>query len=188
MAGYDPNLSGNFVIIIATNNSFGFGIDWDEDGVLDGSEDFKYELYDSNDPDTEKNEFHRMSGGAAIAYHISALEFAYAYDADGDGDNDTAGGQTIWAIPNGLNWFNLDSNNDGDIDINDTQGGTDTLTNVDLKDIRAVRVWVLVRASKTDSEYTNQNIYVVGGTHFTPNDHYRRILGMTTVKLRNAGL
>ena len=188
MAGYDPSSSGNFVIASATHDSFEFGIDWDEDGVLDGSEDFKYELYDSNDPGAEKNELHKMSGGAAIAYNISALEFAYAYDADGDDDNDVAGGQTIWAVPNGSNWFNLDSNNDGEIDINDTEGGIDTLTSVDVDDIRAVKVWVLVRSSKTDSEYTNTNTYIVGKKHFTANDHYRRVLGMVTIKLRNAGL
>ncbi len=207
MAGYNPTLNSpnKFTIVSATHNSFEFGIDLDEDGNLDdGSDDngsdpndprenYKYELYDSNDPGSGKNELHKMSYGNAIAYDISALEFAYAYayDSDGSGsvdefdDIDSDAGGVIWAVPNGGIWFDLDTDNDGDIDINDTQGGVSTGRPVVFGDIRMVRISLLVRSSRTDGSYFNKNTYIVGSVRFVANDHYRRKLGTSIIRLRN---
>lgn len=184
MACFDPNQSGNFSITNAAADRFEFQYDRDHYGFLDSNEDFAYELYPTSDSDPSK--LHKRSGGSAIAYNIDELRFAYAYDADGNPGVDTEGGEIIWAVPSGVGtWSNLDTNNDGKIDTNDTAGGSDTGTSIDLSDIRAVKVWVLVRSSRTDSTYTNTNTYVVGDLHLTPGDHYRRRLGRTTIQLRN---
>lgn len=186
MACFDPEQTGNFSITNATADRFEFEYDRDSDGALDSNEDFAYELYPTSDPDPAK--LHRMIGGNAIAYHIDELGFAYAYDTDGNGSVETAGGEIIWAVPDGGTWFNLDTNNDGKIDTNDTAGGSNTGTVVDVSDIRAVKAWVLVRSSRTDSTYTNPDTYVVGDRRLTPGDHYRRRLGWTTIQLRNKSL
>jgi type IV pilus assembly protein PilW len=186
MACFDPKQTGSFTITNAAADRFEFQYDRNSNEVLDSNEDFAYELYPTSDSDPTK--LHKRSGGSAIAYNIDELRFAYAYDADGNGSIDTAGGEIIWAVPNSGTWFNLDTNNDGKIDTNDTAGGSDTGTSFDQSDIRAVKVWVLVRSSRTDSTYTNPNTYVVGDLHLTPGDHYRRRLGRTTIQLRNKPL
>ncbi len=184
MAGYDPDQTGGYGITTAAVDN----LEFTRDDGSGGTETIDYSLYDSNDSDSEANELQRKSGGTAIAYNIDELQFAYAYDSDGDGDIETQGGEVIWAVPNGGNWFNLDDNNDGVIDVNDTEGGANTGTSVDISDIRAVKVWILARSSRPDSTYTNPNTYVVGANHYTPSDNYRRRLSETTIKLRNAGL
>ncbi len=184
MAGYDPDQTGGYGITTAAANNLVFTRD---DGTGSAIT-MNFGLYDSNDSDSEANELRRRSGAPAAAFHVDDLQFAYAYDADGDGDIDQQGGRIIWAVPVGGSWFNLDDNNDGKIDINDTAGGADTGTSVNFSDIRAVRVWLLVRSSRTDSTYRNPDTYVVGANHYTPADNYRRKLVKTTIKLRNAGL
>lgn len=182
MAGYDPGETGAFGITSATTTLLQFTYSGSGNPI-------RFQLYDStSDSDTGTNELQRMQGGSAVAFHIDDLRFAYAYDADGDGDTDLQGGQIIWGVPNSGNWYNLDDDNNGAIDTSDTAGGTDTGTTVDPDDIRAVRVWVLVRASQTDSDYTDPDTYVLGDRRYTPADNYRRILGQTTILMRNMGI
>ena len=50
----------------------------------------------------------------------------------------------------------------------------------------AVRIWLLVRAECPDYSYTNTTIYHMAGADLDPfNDHYRRNLYTSTVRLRN---
>ncbi|NWH06706.1 PilW family protein [Desulfobacter latus] len=185
MAGYDPLKTGSFGIKTATTKQLEFTYD---DGT-GNPRTIRFRLYDStSDSDTDANELQSTAGGSAVAFHIDDLRFAYAYDADGDGDTDLQGGSIIWGVPNSGTWYNLDDDNDGDIDTDDTAGGTNTLTTVDLDDIRAVRVWVLVRASRTDGDYTDPRTYVLGDQRYTPADNYRRRLGQATILMRNIGV
>lgn len=53
-------------------------------------------------------------------------------------------------------------------------------------DIIAVRVNVLVRATRPDNDYINANTYDLGGGNvFTPNDSFRRMLFSSTVHIAN---
>ncbi|MDH5525316.1 MAG: PilW family protein [Desulfobulbaceae bacterium] len=137
-----------------------------------------------------------------MAEFIHAVGFAYAYDANGDGDLETytltsgsnAGAtEIIWAYHDAVtgNWFNLDNDGNGVIDSADAAGativGTDTTDAFNLEDIRAVRIWVLARTESEDREYTNSNTYTVGLNVITPNDHFRRRLLETIVRIRNMG-
>lgn len=190
MAGYDPNRTGNFGITTLEANQLTFTMDDDSGGTTT----INYELYDS-DGDGENKALRRTIGGSAIAYHVDDLQFAYAFDSDGDDALDTDGGQIIWAIPEGTapnrDWKNLDTNNDGNIDVGDTAGGTlvTPAIPVDEDDVRAVRIWVMVRASNTDGSYSESKTYVVGANRLTnPTDGYRRKLGEAIIKLRNMGL
>ncbi len=184
MAGYDPDQTGEYGITTVDTDQFEFTMD-DGSGV---ETTIHYNLDDSAN-------LRNTSAGSAIAYHIDDLQFAYAFDSDGDGALDTEGGEVIWGVPEGTSpnqdWLNLDTDNDGDIDTSDTAGGA-TITPaiaVDVDDIRAVRVWVMVRASNTDSTYTDSNEYVVGANRLTnPTDGYRRRLGEAIINLRNMGL
>ena len=159
----------------------------------------------------------KYSPGAAgyqpIADNIQAVGFAYAYDANGDGmldfhDNNKNGQQdvgetTIWAVPDaGGQWVDLDTNQDGFINTADvvpalanpapagvaTIAGTPTGIVARPGDVRAVRVWILARASVPDPKFNNTSTYVVGKKVITVNDHYRRRLLETIIDCRNMGL
>ena len=49
----------------------------------------------------------------------------------------------------------------------------------------AARVWLLTRAECAETGYTNETTYAMGDVNYTPNDHYRRQLYTSTVRLRN---
>ena len=52
--------------------------------------------------------------------------------------------------------------------------------------VRAVKVFVLARATRADVNYTNTNSYDLGdGVAFAPNDNFRRMLFSTTISLMN---
>lgn len=55
----------------------------------------------------------------------------------------------------------------------------------DWDQVRAVRYWILVRASCQESGYTDANTYQLGDVPYTPGDHYRRALYSSTVALNN---
>jgi type IV pilus assembly protein PilW len=49
----------------------------------------------------------------------------------------------------------------------------------------AARVWLLTRAECPETGYTNDSTYAMGDVNYTPNDHYRRQLYTSTIRLRN---
>lgn len=53
------------------------------------------------------------------------------------------------------------------------------------RQVVAVRIWVLVRATCPESGYINTGTYSLGDQAYSPNDSYRRALFTTTVALRN---
>jgi type IV pilus assembly protein PilW len=123
-----------------------------------------------------------------IAGNIEAIGFAYAFDTDDppDGLDEDGGGDVIWAY---------DSNTADAVHELDTRvfddGSTAALgTNVDVGDIKAVRIWLLARSRFPVRGYNDVRQYVVGDlvvdTAATA-DSMRRLL-TTTVVCRNMGL
>ncbi|NIA11936.1 MAG: prepilin-type N-terminal cleavage/methylation domain-containing protein [Nitrospiraceae bacterium] len=204
------DINNNVDVAITGNGAFKFAGDFGET--------ISYSVYDSPvaAPDGI-NDLGRNSGGGRqlVAENIEALGFAYAFDAVNnatgklpvDGILDTykdAGGneQVIWAIDSdGDNRLdrNLDTNGDGNIDENDGPGpggngliGGTAIADVDRKDIRAVRIWMLARTEYGDKSFLNTKTYTVGNKVITPNtdadpnnDNLRMRLLETIVKCRN---
>jgi type IV pilus assembly protein PilW len=209
LAGYDPARSGGFGITdirlkdiddnldVDGDSSLEFTIDRDEDGVVGaGDETVYYCMYDSPvaAPDGKTDLARRYGAGVRqlLAENIEALGFAYAFDNNGDGQLDTtAAGNTIWAIDsdndNDLD-VNLDTNDDGIIDINDNVAGTALANNVNISAIRSINIWLLARTDIEDRGFQDTGTYVVANKRITPNDGLRRRLLTTNVKCRNMGL
>lgn len=217
MAGYDPQGSGNFGITDVGldgkgNGTITFTLDdnldnnankSDGNGLLENREKFIFSLYDypTASPDGILD-LGRKQGQSRrlVAENIEALGFAYAFDRAGDGDNlldwDT-NGNVIWAIDSDNDKdldVNLDEDNDGDIDVNDKGGkalshvDNGGLVDVPLSDIRAVRIWLLARCDRVDSDFFNRMTYRISNQSITPNDGFRRRLMTSTVRLRNLGM
>jgi type IV pilus assembly protein PilW len=209
LAGYDPARSGGFGITdirlkdiddnldVDGDSSLEFTIDRDEDGVVGaGDETVYYCMYDSPvaAPDGKTDLARRYGAGVRqlLAENIEALGFAYAFDNNGDGQLDTtAAGNTIWAIDsdndNDLD-VNLDTNDDGIIDINDNVAGTALANNVNISAIRSINIWLLARTDIEDRGFQDTGTYVVANKRITPNDGLRRRLLTTNIKCRNMGL
>ncbi len=215
--GYDPietrifgitdvsfrDINNNLDTTTTGYSSLSYTTDLDEDGVIDGNETYSYSLYDfpiaTPDGDTDLS---RNTGGGRtlIAENVEAFGLAYAYDIGTDADRalDLAGGQVIWAIDsdnNGTLDRNLENNNDGVVDANDQAGagsrliaGDAIIPAIALANIRAIRMWLLVRSDRQDPNYFNNNTYVVGRNIIIPNDNFRRRLLEATVYCRNMGL
>lgn len=49
-----------------------------------------------------------------------------------------------------------------------------------------VRLWLRLRAQDADPRFVNDATYDYAGQSFTPSDHYRRLLVVKTIQLRNA--
>ena len=83
-------------------------------------------------------------------------------------------------------YYGIDSNDDDIVDsyiapIN--MPATMWQANAQLK---AVKIYVLARASRPDVNYQNLNTYDLGdGVAFTPNDNFRRLLFSTTVSIQH---
>jgi type IV pilus assembly protein PilW len=209
LAGYDPARSGGFGITdirlkdiddnldVDGDSSLEFTIDRDEDGVVGaGDETVYYCMYDSPvaapDGKTDLARRYGAGGRQLLAENIEALGFAYAFDNNGDGQLDTtAAGNTIWAIDsdndNDLD-VNLDTNDDGIIDINDNVAGTALANNVNISAIRSINIWLLARTDIEDRGFQDTGTYVVANKRITPNDGLRRRLLTTNIKCRNMGL
>ena len=198
-AGYtNPDDTVTAGILAATNNSFSFTRDNDASGT-----DSIIYSYDNVNRTLDRD----INAGVpqTVAENIEELRFAYAFDADDNGDLDRSpNGNVIWAVDSGFDgdWDNLDTNDDGVIDANDSPSGlapntetivgTDTGIAVDINHIRAVKIWLLAATSREDRKYTSNRIYIVGNQKMTfngvidPNDRYfRRRLLTTAVKCRN---
>ena len=128
-----------------------------------------------------------------VMENVEALSFAYAFDSDGDGFLDRNGGNLIWAADtngDGALDASLDTNLDGFIDVNDTEGGsflTGLPGKLDPDEIRMVRIWMLVKSPVWDNHFTDQSTYVVGEKRLTVNDRYRRRLLTADIFCRNMG-
>ena len=134
-------------------------------------------------------------GNSMIADGIDNMSFAFAYDIapapaginvpQGELDRQNNGlGQIIWAVDDdaspGLD-TNLDTNNSGSIGLiagggNDDADGDGWIRNADgglgtqipMKKIRAVRIWVMARSLRPYPRYVNSAIYNVGHRVFQP--------------------
>ncbi len=58
-------------------------------------------------------------------------------------------------------------------------------TSTEWSDVVAVRIWLLVRATAKETNYTNTNTYALGDKNVTVNDGFRRQVFSTVVQLRN---
>lgn len=171
------------------------------DGTLDANDSFiSYRLMDENSDglfelarDVQPGDLSGLNLPREIlAENIHAIGFAYGVDTDGDGNLDlSAGNNIIWAADtdndNQLD-LNLDTNGDGTINVADDRDGNQLFEVSDynggeipagismpiaLRDIRAVKIWLLARAEKTTEGYssliTDPNLrYVVGTQIFRP--------------------
>lgn len=218
MAGYDPQASGNFGINDVGldgngNGTLSFSLDddlnrtandSDGNGDIDDRETLVFSLYDYPTAFPDGNlDLARKYGTRRqlLAEHIDALGFAYAFDTTGDGNNSLdkdTNDNVIWAIDTDHDKdldVNLDTDNDGDIDINDRQEGEPLahadnggLVDVQLSDIRVVRIWLLARGDKEDSNFSDNMTYVVSNQRISPNDGFRRRRLTATVRCRNMGV
>lgn len=145
--------------------------------------------------------FRRESNGGGmqeLSSNIQAISFAYAYDNNADGQLETknvAGNDVvIWAVPNGAGaWVDLDIDNNGAIDNNDATPAPIGLANAaQLGQIRAVRIWILARASRPDPEFVDTTTIYKVGANLIPvpavNDNFRRRLLSVNIRSRNMGL
>ena len=224
LAGYDRNNAGGMGILDISprdindsidvtmngNGAVQVAADFNNNGVSDASDIISFSIADSPIGTPDGNLDLTRDAGAGrqlLAENIEAMGVAFAYDEDGDGNLDvSAGGNVIWAVDsdgdNDLD-LNLDTNDDGDIDPADGPGvsgnglitGSAIVPNINIDDIRAVRIWLLARTDREDREYVNGHTYVVGHKVISPgtdananNDAYRMRLLTTTVKCRNLGL
>ena len=104
---------------------------------------------------------------------------------------ETAGISSGPWTPDNDEWLDtiLDTNLDGEIDINDTPGG-DALASADrvhMDNIRMVQIWMLVRSPNKDKAYLDSETYVVGNKRLVVNDNYRRRLLAASIMCRNMG-
>ena len=209
MAGYDPaaadgvdndanttiddETSGAGIITAKYDTASGisimrFSADLDYDWTVVGDEDITYTLVGT---ELQRN-------GQIVAYDIEAVGFAYAFDDDGDGALDqSGGGNIIWAIDSNLGDDKLDNildtDDDGIIDENDTEGGVNMAGQVVIANIRAVRIWLLARTRQPIKGHIDNQTYAVGANHRGPADgdwdpRRRRLLLTTTVYCRNMGI
>lgn len=182
MAGYDPDNAGGFGIddISEVNGFSAIDFSWDNP---DGSNSNSYNLSTLDGSTVAPDSRALMLNGDPLAGYIVALGLAYAYDNNDDGELDRDGaGNIIWAV---------DAGNDGDWDQISLTAGTgpaETGTSVDLRTIRAVRIWMLAQSQAPDPNYTDPNTYVVGPHDVVPDNSFRHRLLERTVLCRNMGL
>ncbi len=176
--------------------------DLDADGIVDSKERILYSIYDFIGTDKNLDMARRIggSGRQLFAENIQGFGIAFAFDDDFDKELDTyaagAAQQIIWAIDsdgdNDLD-TNLDTNQDGIIDINDSPGldGTNGIIqgrsldhDVSIKNIRAVRIWILAKTDHSFSSSNNQKTYIVGKYVITLKNKNIRLLS-TIVHCRN---
>lgn len=77
--------------------------------------------------------------------------------------------------------FGIDANDDGN--INKYVSADEIAPDWEL--VRAVRIWLLMRAEDAERNYTNTTVYALPDGNFTPNDGFRRLLVSRTVQIRN---
>ncbi|MDH3882589.1 MAG: prepilin-type N-terminal cleavage/methylation domain-containing protein [Desulfobacterales bacterium] len=204
----DPGESSGAGILSATGSFIQFSFDNNANSTTaDPNESLTYG-FTSGDIDLDgiaddgAESLSRVDAGSGttelIAYDIQGIAFAYAFDDDGDGQLDiTPGnGNVIWAVDADDDGFLdtvLDTDDDGDIDAADTPGGVALdpafwPTQVDIANIRAVRIWVLARSRIPIRGHSDNRTYVVGAGRVNSADDFQRRLLVDTVNCRNMGL
>jgi len=176
-----------------------FSADLNYNSSVDGDEDLTYTLVNTSEgPELQRN-------GQTVAYDIEAMGFAYAFDNDGDGALDVSdgglvpgnAGNIIWAVDTNtgddkLDTY-LDTDDNGIIDTDDTEGGDGMTGQPVIANIRAVRIWLLARTRQPVKGHTDNRTYAVGPVHRGPADgdwdpRRKRVLLTTTVYCRNMGI
>nr|CBX26999.1 hypothetical protein N47_A10280 [uncultured Desulfobacterium sp.] len=189
----NPNVNGYSSITFTADNGTNPN---SGNGALDSDETYTYRIYDytSGSPAGILDLGRTIGGGGnqIAAEGIDAIGLAYAYDNDGDGKLDVSpNGNILWAIDtNNDNKLdtNLETVDDGVIDINDNIAGTAIGGSAITTDkIRAMKLWILARTKTPLLKYTDNNTYVVANRRITPNDSFKRELLETTIKCRNLG-
>jgi prepilin-type N-terminal cleavage/methylation domain-containing protein len=136
-----------------------------------------------------------VPNGVLVCDCMDDVGFAFAVDRDHDEAIDRLNvpplETTIWAV---------DANNDGNLETNldgnasgtitpDDAGGVNIGTTVPLNDVRAVRVWLMARSARRDTNYHDGKVYQVGLKTIDPDTTntagFRRMLLSSTVTLRN---
>lgn len=224
MVGYDPEGAGtatfalldirkrnsSYTVAGSGDSAIQFSVDLNEDGSLDDPDEIiTYSLADYPDSDASKRDgvkdLTRATQSAVynnrelIAENIIALGIAYGFDSDGDGELETStNGNVILAVDtdnDNILDVGLDTNDDGVVDIDDTQGGsaltaapfnTSALPPIEL--IRSAKVWALARSSNRDPDFLNSSTYVIAEKHITVSDSYRRRILEFSIYFRNTGL
>lgn len=145
------------------------GLDNDGDGQID-EVDERAEWYDRD-----------TSGpGENITYQL--------YDSQGDGDLDlgrVSGAQPVQPVAQNIDVLDLVY-----LNRNGAVLGPLPLGVVQMDSVRAIEITVVARAYQADPDYTNgESYYNRQGTLILgpQNDHYRRMIMSTVVKLRNMG-
>ena len=137
---------------------------WDTDG--DGR--FELRRRDSDNPNP--NNWDLVFDG------IEDISFAFAYDTNNDWDLERANNNplnsVVWAIDTdnvpGLD-TNSDNVSDGDINIQDDSAKDGEInaidgslgTQINLRDIRAVRIWLLARSETAFPKHVDRQTYVL---------------------------
>ncbi|MBU0994756.1 MAG: PilW family protein [Proteobacteria bacterium] len=153
-----------------TIDEFINGVDDDGDGLIDEADEQR-EWYDGDTGDPGEN----------VTYSL--------YDSQSDGDLDLgrlSGGGFIQPVAN-----NIDVLDFVYIDSAGTVLGPLPLDSNGRNNIRTVEITLIARAEKMDMDYTDTQAYLNRQGNVilaAPNDHYRRMLMTTTVKVRNQGL
>lgn len=165
--------------------------------LLDTNADGRRELYriDSNYPPGAAT-VPAVPNGVLLCDCIDDMGFAFAIDRDHDEEIDRVNAPPnpstpIWAADvnnsGGLE-TNLDSNNSGTITPDDA-GGVAIGQEVPYRDARAVRIWLLARSARPDTNYHDGKVYQVGlktiDPDLTDTAMFRRMLLSSTITLRN---
>lgn len=192
MAGYNPTESTTFFgvsNIADVNGMSAIRFTWDDP---DGTPTSNYFISTLNGsavaPNSRALMYDDGTGVQPLAGYIIALGLAYAYDTDDDGELDQNGaGEIIWGINNGGNWDSLTVDQAAG-----TATTTATGTPVDLRDIRAIRIWMLSQSQAPDPNFLDTKTYVVGPHLNTPatrvDNRFRHRLLERTILCRNMGL
>ncbi len=192
--------TSNAGITVAQSNQLRFSMDIDgDDSVAEPNEDISYFINADNNL-IRRDNFTNID--SILAYDIQSVGFAYAFDDDEDDDSvfETINNFLAWAVDtdgDGDLDIDLDTDNDGNIDVNDNPAGNilandddgDSISNVSIDRIGAVKVWILARTRTERSGYFDGNTYKVGTQIINGNnDGFRRILLSSTIKCRNMNL
>jgi len=194
MVGYDPTGLAGAGFISAGANLIHFTMDMNEnEDTTDPGDNITYSV--SADKELMRND---GFNNQPVVENVEAVGFAYAYDEDNDGDVETCGSEIKWAIDSDGDDFldlDLDTNGDCKIDIADDADsdglfidGTAIAPSVSVENIRAVKIWLLVKTGHADRNHTSADTFVVGNRIITTGDGNRRQLLATTVKCRNMAL
>ncbi|MBU4318471.1 MAG: prepilin-type N-terminal cleavage/methylation domain-containing protein [Proteobacteria bacterium] len=204
MAGYDPDSIGYGVDNIK-NNILRFTYDDGSGGyasvayALVGSQLRRVIKFNEDVAGADLNdEKYILAENIYDSGSVDGFYLAYAFDDNGDGELDVSpNGHIIWAVDTNNDDeldLRLDTNDDGAISLADDTGndniidGNALASPVAMANIRAVRIWILGQAEKTDMNYHDGNRYIVGRNIITPDDRIRRRLLTTIVKCRNLGV